>query len=360
MQRSAVAENNSRIYFDHAATFEINPRWTEQRILELKAGEPIEIIKRDFYAIPPKAACPFFSDQTALEDLAFTGTESFDSIFSYKVTTAEDDFGTLLLRPILKDVKADPYTPRIIAVDNGEKKNSFALSMGRYIPELEGAFLEEVVEVTPYDGKVVDLAWTYDEFIVPLIKAFNILCVGYDNWQSSHAFYDLRTKQRVKAERVRLKWKDFDNFKEGLLGNKIRYKEPEVSIDEVLAIRELAMRSIHPRAHFLAQVVTVEVFGKKVCKPTQGNDDLFRTSVLFYHLIRKYEKELKKKTRNLVSDTRRGGRVGFRRANKPIPGMFNLPAAMFGGGRPRAPGGAAAQLGVAQSRVGVSSGSRRR
>jgi hypothetical protein len=360
MQRSTVAEQNNRIYFDHAATFEINPRWTEKRILEVKAGEPIEKIKRDFYAIPPAAASPFFSDETILEDLVFPASESFDSLFGYRVTTVDDEFGTLLLRPELVDVKPERHTPRLLAVDNGEKKNSFALTMGSYIPELEGLFIEEIVEVTPHDGKVVDLAWAYDEFIVPLSKAFNLLRVGFDNWQSSHAFYDLRTKQGVKADRIRLKWKDFEDFREDLIGNKIRYREPEVSIKTILNTRNLAMRSLHPRAHFLAQMLTVEVFGKKLHKPTNGNDDTFRTVVLCHHLMKKNEKELKKRTRRISKALIRGGSVGCRRANKLLPTMFNLPSSLFsgGGGAPKKPGGPRGTQPGASS-VGVSSAGRR-
>ena len=335
MRRAEVAVKNPRIYYTHHATWEVNPKQTEEAIRDEFAGEPEEDILRDFYAIPPKAVSPFFNDQTLLEDLVYELAEP-DPPFMYKVDKAQDDSGLRTLQPTVVLPKTRKYNTYMLSVDNGEKKNSFALCLARYLPDLDGVYFEEFFEVTPYQGRSVDLAWAYENVIVPMVTHFNVLYVGYDIWQSAHAFYDLRTKHNTVSERYSLKWKDFDAFKHDLLGNKVRFNEQDSSIDEVLATRDLSMRARWPRSHCLAQILTVNVFNRKLFKPEVGNDDLFRVAVLSHRFINAYKKEFQKKTRYSVHGAK--SVMGFKRANKPVPGSFNLPRAWYG--KPnRRPGG---------------------
>jgi len=348
MQRAEVAAKNPRIYYTHFATWEVNPKQTEEAIRDEFAGEPEEDILRDFYAIPPKASNPFFKDQTLLEDLVYEMTEP-EPAFTYVIKENESDLGLQTLQPEVKIPKKNNLYAYALAVDNGEKKNSFALTFARYLPELDGAYIEELMEVAPRNGMSVDLAWAYDNVIVPIVNSFNVLYVAYDRWQSAHAFYDLRTKHNVISERYSLTFNDFKNFRHDLGGNKIRFNTQDSDIDSILKTRDLAMRSMYPRSHCLAQILTVNVFNRKLFKPDIGNDDLFRTTVLAHRFIKSYKKEFEKKSRFKY---RRAGMeaMGFKRANKPIAGMFNIPKYIYGGGRARRSGRGRSPQGRQQTR----------
>ena len=113
-----------------------------------------------------------------------------------------------------------------------------------------------------------------------MVRTFNIQKVLYDRWESSYAVQDLRTNYGVDAERYSLKWKDFEQFREGVRGARVGFPVPEVDPDELLQTNNLVERARTPRAHFLLQLTTVNQFGKIIAKPDQGNDDLFRCAVL--------------------------------------------------------------------------------
>jgi hypothetical protein len=196
MERAAQATASPRIFYTHYATWEVNPREKEHLICEEFAADP-ERLQRDFYAIPPRATSPFVDDDTHIEQLTYRDDDI--RLFDYKTDVFEDGAGNRYLRPVASHIKADPHTPRALAVDNGEVKNSFALMIGRYYPEHDGVLYEECVEVAPYDGHTVDLAWCYDNFIIPLVKSFNFLRIVYDRWNSAHAIHDLRTNHGILA-----------------------------------------------------------------------------------------------------------------------------------------------------------------
>ena len=307
MERGAQAANSNRIYYTHYPTWDVNPREKEYLICEEFAGDPVRL-QRDFYAIPPKATAPFIEDDSVLPQLIYKDEDV--KLFDVDLKVHQDMSGHNYLRPSPTHIRADPHTPRVLAVDNGEVKNSFAIVIGRYYPEHDGVLFEECVEVAPYQDHSVDLAWCYDHFILPLVKSFNFLFVVYDRWNSAHAVHDLRTNYSVDAVRYTLRWKDFDRFRNDLYGSKIWFSKPETTVEEVLRQANIGMRSQWPRTHLQAQIVTVNQFGKNVYKPDQGNDDLFRPAVLCHQTVQANIKEYRSKTR-LVNYTGNPEAVGF-------------------------------------------------
>jgi len=285
MQRHAVATENPRMYATHFATWDVNPDEDEDTIREQKAGDP-ESYKRDFCAIPSRALSPYFPDQNVAIELV--EQEAREPLFTYKVTEVMGGAMQMpLLRPIISDIRHDIYGARIMAVDNGEVSNSFALGLGRFDPDIPGVAYEEFLEVAPYRGFHVDLAWCYDEVILPLVEAFRPLHVVFDRWNSAHQVIDLRTNHDVNADRYTLKPSDYREFKNDLLAANARFPVPEVDIDDLFMERVQEMRSRHPRAHFILQLTTVEQFGNKPpVKPNKGTDDLFRTAALMHAYVR--------------------------------------------------------------------------
>lgn len=331
MQRMEASHRSQRIYATHYATYEVNPDYTKESLTE-EFSDQIETLMRDYFAIPPAAASPFVSDKSVIENRVYT-KDDVPSPFGYEITKVDSDMGLSLLRPELRNVKADKLYPRILTIDNGEQRNSFALCLGRYLPEIDGILFEEFMEIAPNSGRVVDLAWCHNQVVLKLIEQFNILVVGYDRWNSAYSFYDLRTNKHINAERYSLKWQDFRDFKEDLLGENVWMSkpEPESSIEDLLKVNDLAMRSRYPRLNFQVQLLTVNEFARKVIKPDYGNDDLFRCAVLAHRLLDKYRKEYKAQAKYVKSQNRRGNKVGFMRTNTANPLFFRLPKAAYSG-----------------------------
>jgi intein/homing endonuclease len=288
MTRAAAAPISPRMFYTHYKTFEMNPTLSKEFLRSQVKSE--EVFLRDFCAIPPRATSPFFSDTRLLADLS-----KFDELslqLKYTIDQAKSDDGAVVrLRPTLYDLHPDQYTGRILVVDNGEVNNAFALCVARYSPEVDGCCIEDFIEVAPYRGHAVDLAWCYDKLIVPLVSSFKFLHVCFDRWNSAYAVQDLRTKFGLDAQVYTLKWKDFELYREDIRGMKVQFPEPEVSPDDLLSIKEPSLRSRHPRAHFQLQLTTVNQFGNKLLKPDNDNDDLFRCSVMAHRFLSKHKEE---------------------------------------------------------------------
>jgi intein/homing endonuclease len=283
-QRAAEAPKAFRMFFTRYATWEVNKDEDEALIREEFAGNPLKL-KRDFCAQPPRASHPYFENDTLLKDIV---NPKHVDILKYEIKVGENK-GTKLLRPVMTSHINDMQIPRIMAVDAGEKKNSFAICIARYYPEQDGVAFDDFIEVSPYPDTPIDLSWCYDEFVIPLVKAFQFKQVVYDRWESGYAVSDLRTNHNVDAQRYSSAWPDFDHFRDGLLGSRIWLPPPEIDPNELLSLQKMQDRAKYPRAHFQVQVLTVNEIGKRLEKPDVGNDDLFRTAVLAYRFITKYK-----------------------------------------------------------------------
>lgn len=295
MQRASVADKSPRMFYTHYATWDANPEEDEETIKEQKRGDQ-ESLKRDFYAIPPRALSPFFPNYALVKQLvAEEGV--IEPLFDYTIEKEHRTDSLALLRPTLKSIHPDVYNARVLAIDNGEVNASFALCISRYDPETEGIVHEEFLEVAPYKGFHVDLLWCYNELIVPLMQTFHFVHVVFDRWNSAMQVLDLRESygQEV-AQRYTLKWKDFENYKHDLQDMKVHFPAAEIDPDELLKMRTVAMRSDYPRAHFQMQLTTVEQFGRSLYKPENGTDDLFRVAALGHSQIRRNQDEYIKRS----------------------------------------------------------------
>lgn len=294
MQRAAIADRSPRMFYTHHATWEANPEEDEETIKEQKGGDQ-ESLMRDFYAIPPRAMSPYFPNYDLVKQLV-ADEELIYPLFDYEIKKERVPDGISLLRPVPKNIQADIFNARVLAIDNGEVNNSFALCVARFDPDTDGVVYEEFLEVAPYRGFHVDLLWCYNELIVPLIQSFQFVHVVFDRWNSAMQVLDLRNTYNVQAERYTLKWKDFEEFKHDLHDMKIRFPSPEIDPDDLLKMRSVSMRSQYPRAHFQLQLTTVEEFGRKLYKPENGTDDLFRVAALCHSQIQRNREEYLKRS----------------------------------------------------------------
>lgn len=284
-QRATLAPKSFRMFFTRYKSWEVNPELDEDVLREEHAGNPVKF-NRDFCAQPPRASHPYFENDAVLKDIV---AKNHTSLFSYEIKT-EEVMGNMVMHPVITKHANDSVIPRILAVDTGEKKNSFGLCVARYYPEQDGVLFEEFVEVSPWPDIAINLSACYDEFIVPLIKLFKFQHVIYDRWESGYAVADLRSSHNIDAQRYSSVWSDFDDFRDGLLGTRIWLPPPECEPMDLLKMPTFQERAKYPRAHFQAQLLTVNEFSKRLEKPEAGNDDLFRTAVLAYRFITKFKK----------------------------------------------------------------------
>jgi len=302
MQRAAVSSKHPRMYYTHYATWDVNPEEEKTTIKEQMAGNP-ERLQRDFYAIPPRALSPFFPNANLVRQLELSVEEQSQAdLFSYTIDEVRDEDGRAILRPIVQNFQSDFLGGRVLAIDNGEVDNSFALCIARFDPELDGVQYEEFLEVAPFKGFSVDLAWCYDELIVPLVNTYRFVRVVFDRWNSAQQVHDLRNNYQVETERYTLKWSDFEAYRHAMQDMKVRFPSPEIAPDELLQLRG-RLRSQYPRAHFQLQLTTVEEFSRKVYKPENGTDDLFRVGALAHSDIMRHKDEYLKQS---AGRTRRG------------------------------------------------------
>jgi hypothetical protein len=302
MQRAGVASRHPRMYYTHYPTWEVNPDEEETTIREQLAGNP-ERLQRDFCAIPPRALSPFFPNANLVRQLEAPNSEQqLSDLFNYSIDEIRDTDGRAVLRPVIQSIQPDFLGGRVLAIDNGEVDNSFALCVARFDPDLDGVVYEEFLEVAPYKGFSVDLAWCYDELILPLVGTYRFVRVVFDRWNSAQQVHDLRNNHQVQTERYTLKWSDFMTFRNCLQDMKVRFATPEVAPDELLQMRG-RLRSTYPRAHFQLQLTTVEEFSRKVYKPANGTDDLFRVGALAHSDIMRHKDEYLKQS---AGNTRRG------------------------------------------------------
>lgn len=322
-QRAAIAPKSFRMYCTRFPTWKVNPKENEDLIREEFAGNPV-IFTRDFGAQPQRAANPFIQDEKIVD---VTTVEKSPRIFTSVIETVETDGGVSLLRAKLSKITSDKSVPRCITVDNGERNNSFALCVARYYPEQDGMLVEELLEIAPTKEAAVDLAWCYNELVVPLVKQLHCVHVAYDRWESGYAVADLRTNYKIDAQRYSLRWKDFELFRDDLCGMRVFTAQPEVPWKQVLTV-PLADRAQWPRAHFQAQLLTVSERAKTLSKPTNGNDDSFRTVVLAHRFISKFREAY-----------RHNQRVeGDRAADRPVALFFGRSNRGHGAGPGRSKG----------------------
>ena len=321
-QRAALASKSPLMMHTRYPTWQVHPEISEELVRDITAGDPVKF-KRDYGAEPPRAASPFLTSGAFTRELV-DPEHTKNKLFTYEIQSKEErDTGISLLRPVLTRTRTDKVIPRVLTVDNGEKSNSFALCLASYYPEHDGVLFEEFLEVAPHQHHQVDLQWCYDELIVKLVRSYNILHVFFDQWESSYAIRDLRNNYRIDASQYSLKWKDFERFRDDIRGARIWFPVPEVEPDDLLLTNNMVERARSPRAHFQVQLTTVNQFGKKVTKPDNGNDDLFRCAVLAHWAISNNKDQYRRGMRGRrggtgsrqVAFSTAGGRYGERRGD---------------------------------------------
>ena len=220
--RDKQKEKVPTIYGMHATSFELNPKTKENPVGFVKGvdfeGERVEnpeTYKRDYLAVPPATVNPFFElperIDRVVEDreklVVFT-----DRIIEETIRTETSFENRFYVGKKVVPLRRDHMNRYYICVDQGEKRDTFALAMG-HVEELtikgknqkgeeEDQFrLKVIIDIVegwvPDRGNRITVSFSNVEEVIKMLAVnFNVSTVTYDQWSSVEAI------QRLFAEGI--------------------------------------------------------------------------------------------------------------------------------------------------------------
>jgi hypothetical protein len=332
MQLLRSSRKKKRSIAFHCATWDFNPniKKDDPEMEEQRLDKGDVIFMRDFGAEPPLAANPLV-DLTSKE-LAKYVDKSRPPLFKSKTVEVEYK-GNRYLGAELTDIVNDTSTARIMLIDAGESMNSYALSlMSIDFQDDEKLRLDASVEVKPTRNLTVSFPAML-ELADKIIKMYQVLYVVYDRWQSTHHIQKINDTvyKHIRgdgpiAERYTLTAGDFDDVRDTLMTqDRWSLPKPEVPFDigsgGILTDFD-KYRKAGPISHLMLQILTVRQMGRKVLKPIEGDDDLFRTLALGVTYLSMEE---------VVEDLRKHSKGGRGRASTVVGIMKQAKHVLTGG-----------------------------
>lgn len=274
------AANNPMAQVVHKATWELNPDYTQASTRQQNSGLSQVEFERDFGAIPPYSDSPYIGEARVMEKLC---DAKVTKIIEATPKTHVDAMGDKYLYLEAKVLRLDKARPRLLSLDNGYKQNAFAAAVFSYDAIQKKPVVDFVVSLYPQPeiGLNIHFPMMFDNFVMPLIRNLNIKNVFYDRWQSLDQIQRLR-EQKVDAQAHSLSYdKDFLPFRQQLISGNMILPACELSVAEVKeASNPLELTARNPITNLIWQTLTVREVGKKLLKPLEGDDDLFRAFAL--------------------------------------------------------------------------------
>lgn len=215
--REKVEHKVASIYGMHATTFELNPKTEDNPVgfvrgvdFEDRRVENPETFKRDYLAVPPATVNPFFELPERIDKVINTRDKL--AVFTNKIleetirteTSYENRF---YIGKTVRPLKQDQMNRYYICVDQGEKRDTFALAMGhveeaiiktKNIKGQEEEHFRLKIIIDLVEGWIPDKAnritvsfANVEEAIKTLAANFNVSTVAYDQWSSAEALQRL-------------------------------------------------------------------------------------------------------------------------------------------------------------------------
>jgi hypothetical protein len=283
MRLTKSAPDNPFAVVIHRATWESNPDYSEKTCRAINPGLSQVEFERDFGAIPPFSDSPYIGDARVMEKLC-AHKDHYRPLLNVTREVHVDMLGDKYLFLRAKAHQLDKNTPRLLALDNGYNQNAFGAAIFGYDSIQKKPVLQFLVSLypDPQSNLSIHFPSMFENFILPIIQGLNIKHVFYDRWQSLDQIQRLRD-MKINAEAHSLSFeKDMLPFKQQLLsGNMVLPPLEIASMQEVKdAVNPTQMTTDKPVANLIWQTLTVRQVGKKVLKPLDGDDDLFRAFVL--------------------------------------------------------------------------------
>lgn len=273
------APNNAWAHAIHKATWELNPDYTMEDCRNLNQGISETDFWCDFGAIPPFSDAPFINDSRHLLKLC----QERPPILTAKRDIFVDGMGDRYLMLKAEINKPDKMVPRLMALDCGYNNNAFSIVIFHWESFKKQPALDFAVNLYPDPNAklYINFPAIFDHFVIPVVKNFRILNVIYDRWQSLDQIQRLRNL-KVDAEAYSLQYeKDFLPFKQSLLSSNMSLPMCINPIDDMKdQANPILKLKDDPIGLLIWQCLTVREVSRKIMKPLDGDDDLFRAFVL--------------------------------------------------------------------------------
>jgi hypothetical protein len=279
MRLTKTGPDNPWFVVIHRATWELNPDYTEKGLRSSKGGVSEVEFMRDWGAIPPYSDSPFIGEPRTLERLCAT----YPPVMGATKELYKDPLGDTFFFLRGKPLRTDKITPRLLALDNGHSQNAFAAVLFHYDSAGKKPIVDFAVSVAPDPVSKTNIHFPamFENFIMPIIKSFRIMHVFYDRWQSLEQIQKLRDL-KVNAQAHQMSFdKDLLPFRQQLLSGNCVLPACEIPVEKIKESNNpLVDLQDKPVSTLIWQTLTVRQVGKKLLKPLEGDDDLFRAFAL--------------------------------------------------------------------------------
>lgn len=277
MTLAANSKRDPQVLIFHYPTWEIRPDITREALRGEFEKDPLGA-QRDFGAEPSTNRHVFLSNIEILD----ASIEDRSNCINYEITEFVQSIKEKnyhYVKASIQNVQATKTVPYCVAIDAGETGNSFGIVISSLDLEEKTVF-NGAIMIAPralLSGSIASVHFPSAlDLIKELRKLIPIEMVVIDRWQSTSFVHELRDLG-LQAFRYSLKYNDFRNFKSRYIERKIKYPSPEISFRLLMLER---LTDMMPVSVLLKQTRTVRDTGKQVTKPSNGDDDLFRCSVL--------------------------------------------------------------------------------
>lgn len=282
MTRAATAREDKKVYCFHYASWDINPKIIRENMRTEMLANPAKFM-RDFGAMPGTGKNIFLPNVEIMDS-------NIDDERTSSITYANESFSMQVkdtdywyVRAILQALRPNREYPSMLACDAGERGNGYGMVLMHL--ENDTTVIDGAISIQPRvigEGILGAVHFpSAHELVFEILKHTHIEMVAYDRWQSTTIIQDL-LQHNVDAQKYSLRYPDFLDFKNRYMEHNIRFPSPEVPYATLMME---AVSDATPIAQLLRQTRTVRDTGRKVTKPANGDDDLFRSLVLGDHLM---------------------------------------------------------------------------
>ncbi len=278
MRNIRAARTNRKIYAYHYPTWEANPEISRES-LQSEYDKSRMIAERDFGAIPPLANDPFIDNPNCV-DLMIRENHKHN-LMQVKIEYNTDTFGNMTKYAKVHVPMVDKRKPRMLLVDTGEKRNHFAVMLLTWDSKIDRARVDYVFDVSPEEGIPINFALMWEHCFMPICKNLLIKHMFSDTWNSTEMVQKLR-QYKVMSEQITLKFGDFVEVAARLGAGELILPKPELPVEELRLTYENPVKFVEgkPILGLILQILTVRQVGRRIAKPLNGDDDMFRALAL--------------------------------------------------------------------------------
>jgi hypothetical protein len=278
MRNIRSARTNRKIYAYHYPTWEANPEISRES-LQPEYDKSRMVAERDFGAVPPLANDPFIDNPNCV-DLMIQESHKHN-LLSTKIEYHTDEFGNTTKYAKVSVPHIDKRKPRMLLVDAGEKRNHFAVMLLTWDAKLDRARVDYVFDVPPEEGIPINFNLMWEHCFRPIVESLLIKHMFSDTWNSTELVQKLR-QYKVMSEQVTLKFGDFVEIAARMGAGELILPKPELPVEQLRLTYENPVEFCEgkPILGLILQILTVRQVGRRIAKPVNGDDDMFRALCL--------------------------------------------------------------------------------